>query len=251
MARSPNYPAFGLQKALDLARKVYAANHLHKAAPAVVAKALGYTTVNGGSLTAISALRKYGLLEGEDKELGITKDALTVLVEPASSPERARLLVAMATKPGLFAELQAAYPGPAPNDDIMRSWLLRKGFLQSTVDNPIRAYRETMELAEAQKTIYNGGTHEVTEVAAQVVAASAQMNAAIERSTALTMATPQAVSMPTVSLTQGEREWLRGPLSRDAGYRLLVTGDMGPKEIGKLIKLLEAQKLVLDDDDDL
>ena len=46
-----------------------------------------------------------------------------------------------------------------------------------------------------------------------------------------------------------EREWLRGPLSRDVSYRLLVVGDVGPREVGKLIKLLEAQKAVLDDDD--
>jgi hypothetical protein len=31
---------------------------------------------------------------------------------------------------------------------------------------------------------------------------------------------------------------------------LIVSGDLGPKEIGKLIKLLEAQKAVLADDDD-
>ena len=48
--------------------------------------------------------------------------------------------------------------------------------------------------------------------------------------------------------TKGEREWLRGPLSREVGYRLLVSGDVGPKEIGKLIKLLEAQKEVLDEE---
>jgi hypothetical protein len=47
-----------------------------------------------------------------------------------------------------------------------------------------------------------------------------------------------------------EREWLRGPLSKDAAYRIIVTGNMGAKEIGNLIKLLEAQKLVLADSDD-
>ena len=51
-------------------------------------------------------------------------------------------------------------------------------------------------------------------------------------------------------LKGGEREWLRGPLSRETNYRLIVSGDLGPKEIGKLIKLLEAQKAVLADDDD-
>jgi hypothetical protein len=73
---------------------------------------------------------------------------------------------------------------------------------------------------------------------------------------------PNAVSPPTlpetppisapvvVTVAKGEREWIRGPLSKEVGYRLLVSGELGPREIGKLIKLLEAQKLVLQDDDD-
>jgi hypothetical protein len=37
----------------------------------------------------------------------------------------------------------------------------------------------------------------------------------------------------------------------DTKVRLLVSGgDMGAKEIGKLIKLLEAQRAVLEDEDD-
>ncbi|MGK2871798.1 MAG: hypothetical protein ACSLFL_06045 [Alphaproteobacteria bacterium] len=49
---------------------------------------------------------------------------------------------------------------------------------------------------------------------------------------------------------KGEREWLRGPLSKNVGYRLVVSGDLGPREIGKLIKLLKAQQAVLEDDDE-
>lgn len=44
--------------------------------------------------------------------------------------------------------------------------------------------------------------------------------------------------------------WLKGPLPGGARYKIFVTKEMGPKEIGKLIKVLEAQKLVLEDDDD-
>lgn len=55
--------------------------------------------------------------------------------------------------------------------------------------------------------------------------------------------------LPEVIIPQ-EREWIRGPLSSGTSYRLFVSGDLGPKEIGKLIKLLEAQKLVLSDDDE-
>lgn len=51
-------------------------------------------------------------------------------------------------------------------------------------------------------------------------------------------------------LVAGETEWMRNRLGADTKVRLLVTGEMGPREIGKLIKLLEAQRAVLDDDDD-
>jgi hypothetical protein len=49
----------------------------------------------------------------------------------------------------------------------------------------------------------------------------------------------------------GETEWISNQVGRDTKVRLLVSGgEMGAKEIGRLIKLLEAQKAVLDDDFD-
>lgn len=78
-------------------------------------------------------------------------------------------------------------------------------------------------------------------------------SAVVERSEEVAAPKPAAVSLvghPPTIIVSSEREWLRGPLSRDVGYRLIVSGDMGAKELGKLIKLLEAQKAVLDDDDE-
>lgn len=61
---------------------------------------------------------------------------------------------------------------------------------------------------------------------------------------------PRLPEEKSETLGKDEREWLRGPLSKETSYRLIVAGDLGPKEIGKLIKLLEAQKAVLSDDDE-
>jgi hypothetical protein len=77
----------------------------------------------------------------------------------------------------------------------------------------------------------------------------------------LTVVTPKsgATALPSttapsdpiaVPSTNKEREYLRGVLSRDTNYRLLVSGDIGPKELGKMIKLLQAQKAILEDDTD-
>lgn len=67
-----------------------------------------------------------------------------------------------------------------------------------------------------------------------------------------TLATPPSPTFPleeTASLPErGEIEWMRNRVGADTNVRLLVKGDMGPKEIGKLIRLLEAQKLVLEED---
>ena len=50
-----------------------------------------------------------------------------------------------------------------------------------------------------------------------------------------------------------ERMWATGPLSRNSGFRLIVTGKIGAKEIARLIVKLELDKAILaePDDDDL
>jgi hypothetical protein len=51
-------------------------------------------------------------------------------------------------------------------------------------------------------------------------------------------------------LDPAEVEWMRTGLGRSTAARILVKGKMGPKEIGRLIKMLEAQREVLEDEDD-
>lgn len=65
-------------------------------------------------------------------------------------------------------------------------------------------------------------------------------------------APPILAEIPAQSASAtSEREWLRGPLSKDTSYRLIVTGELTAKQIKKLIRLLEAQVEVLSDDDDI
>jgi hypothetical protein len=49
----------------------------------------------------------------------------------------------------------------------------------------------------------------------------------------------------------GERELTTGLLAKDAGCRLIVTGNIGVKEIERLIKKLELDKEILADQDEL
>ena len=49
----------------------------------------------------------------------------------------------------------------------------------------------------------------------------------------------------------GERELTSGLLSKDANFRLIVSGTIGVKEIERLIQKLELDKEILADDTDL
>jgi hypothetical protein len=156
-ARSPNYPQISLPKAIELAAKLYAEAHTHKASAATVVGALGYNGLNGASMGVISALKKYGLLEAVgDTEFRISKDGLTIIVDPKGSSERAAAIVRAAFRPALFSDLREEYGDKPPKgDDFLRAFLLKRGFVQGVVDTPIRTYRDTMALVEQAQAVLN------------------------------------------------------------------------------------------------
>lgn len=303
-ARSPNYPAFGLGRSIELIRKVHADIHHHKAPALVVMKALGYTSANGRALASISALKKYGLLEEVGKEFKVSKDAMCILFEPADTPARKAALERAAFAPDLFGRLRKEFPGKPPSNELLRSYLLQNGFLLSSVDQAIKAYRDTLSLVENAIGGYNSSIESIdaadrAEVEEDVPDIEIGDLVQWESGGVLHMETPRivrafqehegkayafvegsesgipmeelvlerkgaapAVALPStppklalpqlaeITTASNEKEWLRGPLSKGVSYRLIVSGEVGSKEIGKLIKLLAAQKLVLEDDDE-
>src|SRR6187431_1849168 len=102
--RSPNYPSLNINEAVDRAKKVYGKEHLHQVPKQVVAEDLGYTSLNGASLTAIGALRRYGLLEAAGDGLRVTKDAVTLIELTAMEPSYLDTLKKIAFTPELFQQ---------------------------------------------------------------------------------------------------------------------------------------------------
>lgn len=217
-ARSPNYPAISLPEAIERIRKVYDKEHTHKAPSDVIAKALGYAGINGKSLGILSALKKYGLLEEIGKELKVSQDGLLILVDPTHSLERAAAIRRAAFAPVLFEEIKKNYGESVPSDENLRSFLLKKGFLQSAVDAPIRAYRETIGLVnslpkednsdipnEEQETAMNSNTG---------VTAADRGAAELERATGM----GPIKRSPTIQVAVGHR---RDTFSLDQGQAAL------------------------------
>jgi len=146
--RSPNYPSISLADAVSRLEALFGRIHKHAAPKEAVVKALGYGGWNGASATVVSAFLKFGLLErvGDDT-YKITDRSMRILYG-RDQAEKAAALKEAAIAPSLYAELSGAFPGDLPHDDILRPWLIRRGFGPSVVSAVIAGYRETMDIVK-------------------------------------------------------------------------------------------------------
>jgi len=153
--RSPNYPRTDLKNAIALADKVYRGQHTHVGAKEVVAKHLGYDSLNGTSLTWIATLSSYGLLENADGGLKVSDDAVTILELPKGEQERVAALRRRAFAPKLFGELRQEFGDNLPSDVNLRHSLIKRGFLPKAAAEVIPTYRETLEFLSEEGKEYN------------------------------------------------------------------------------------------------
>lgn len=147
--RSPNYPAISLPHAIEKVTTLYQNQHTHGAPREVAVKSMGYNSLNGASATAISALRKYGLLDREGEEVKVSQRALRIL-HPHSAQERIEAIHEAAGLPPLFVDLAERFPGRLPSEEVLRNYLIRTGFSPSAVPGVILSYRETSEFVQRE-----------------------------------------------------------------------------------------------------
>lgn len=243
--RSPNYPQLSLEDALQRVRKVYEAENSHKADKEVIAKVLGYSSINGTSLGLIGALNRYGLLEADGDGLKVSRDAIDILVLPEGEPQRVEALHRCAFAPRVFADLSDHFGIPLPSDANLRHHLLTKqSFLQKAADEVIRIFRENLDFLKAQSGKYTRDN----------------LTNGRQQPSEATMRTPQANNFnsaayngkvspshePTGSSFRGsdshESVDLKVRIGENANAIIRFEGVVTQEGIEKLIKLLDIQK---------
>lgn len=239
--RSPRYPAIDLGEAVRMAIAIFDKEGRAPVKEEVAVTRMGYGGLHGASQKALSALRKYGLVEDVAGGVKVSQDTIIIAAhrnEPQNS-QRVAALRKAAFRVELFADLYKDFGG-APSEENLAAQLTIRGFSTDGALKAARAYRATMELVGGLGESYS--TSVELEDSPPVPTQGQPMEAARPDIPPAAVTVPQAVA-------SGEREWIRGPLARDVSYRLIVSGDLGPRELGKLIKVLEAQKAILEDDD--
>ncbi|MDE3148970.1 MAG: hypothetical protein KGL37_05825 [Acidobacteriota bacterium] len=158
-SRSPNYPAFGLPKALERARALYDKDGKAAVTTVAAVKAWGYNTLNGRSLRSIAALRQYGLLDDTGpKMVRLSQAALTIMLSPPTSPDRVKALGEVARKPAIFGTLWDQYADGFPSDESMvNNLIINSNYGPDAARKLIAAFRETIDLVGVGHEVHISG----------------------------------------------------------------------------------------------
>jgi hypothetical protein len=147
--RSPNYPTIGLREAVERTKRFVKDNGKAGAMPAIATKLIGFASAHGQAYSALSALKKFGLLEEKDGRVIPTQRAMEATSLPDADPRRLKALRDAAISPAIYAELLETYRDTnIPNDETLTGELITyKGFNPNGVKEFLKAFRETIEFA--------------------------------------------------------------------------------------------------------
>lgn len=158
--RSPNYPAIGLEKALERAQTIKDQAGRNFMGATVAHDLWNYK--KGAGDQQIAALKAFGLVEtqgeADKRQIRLTEAAWRIL---GSAPDRPALLREAALKPAIHTQVWENYNGDIPKaDSVISDWLVwNKGFNQTFVGGFISQFRDTIAFANlslADKVVPDG-----------------------------------------------------------------------------------------------
>jgi hypothetical protein len=231
--RSPNYPAIGLRDAVEAVRSIYDKEKKTNVSGDVIAGNLGYSSLSGNARTKISALKKFGLLEGDERKGMRVSDLAVRILYPSGAKDQVASLQESALTPELFKMLYSEFRDGS--DEAMRHHLInRLDFAPQGANQLIAAFRDTYAYAGLNLKEYNNSETSDKEEA-QIMQAQ----------------TPSASELePPVQRVIGAPQAWRWPLSkaRKVDANLMLTGDFKKSDIKLLIKQLEFISETFDDE---
>ncbi len=232
--RSPNYPSMSLAEAVQQIQKLSGKIGQHPAPRDSIATSMGYSGLHGASATAISALTKYGLLERAGEDYKLSERAMKIIA-PHNPQEKVRALQDAANEPVLFAELIEHFKGDVPSDDVLRPYLIRKGFAQTAVSSVIAAYRDTMELVTRE-----GGAYSVRE--AESTSPEPKQKNVFGTGFDSFFAKPPAPPPPGAKPMEGERIVFAHEIEPAHAVRVVASGEIDDSILEALAAFIDLQQ---------
>lgn len=148
--RSPNYPSMSLGEAIEAIRKVYAQERRGKFPRLSLASHLGYSSINGRSLSKMGGLRAYSLIEGREDQLAVSSVAIAIMEAPEGSPDSVQAYKVAFLSPPIFARAFEQYGAEPPSPQTFRWWLTQQGYVGEAADRTIQAYLDSLDLVNSK-----------------------------------------------------------------------------------------------------
>lgn len=239
--RSPSYPIFGLNEALERVKTLFETCQDRPIARDDAATVLGFKTGRTGrSVQVLASLGQYGLLQKAGKgNVSVSQLAIDILY--SETPEdRMRAIRAAVESPPLFADLLHQFPGQSLDQTVLRGYLLRNRFTPKAAESAIRSYLTTVNdikllgyehRPEPDSERYDEPTAiALPSPTSRVIDATVSVPSEIEEAT-----------MQTSHQTGEFKQYMAFPAAGTM-IRISVNGPMGPEQLRILDKYLQIQK---------
>jgi hypothetical protein len=257
--RSPTYPYISLDLAIERAAKLFEQVRDTPQPREVMAKVYGKPATSSATIQTFATLTQYGLLEPVIHN-GQRRLRVTQLTRSITNPNAPEAVVTKgrqeaALKPSIFRELWDAYGSTSGlNDSVVLYYLTvdreqahGSVFTDRAAQEVLRVYRATLAyagLSDSDKVETDAG--EVMEPEPETLTPEPE-----RRESKREDAPAPRKTVGNLAMAEHERELQSGMLSKTAGYRVIVSGRIGVKEVERLIKKLEMDKEILADAEEI
>lgn len=243
--RSPSFPFIPLQVAIDRLASFEQKFGRHPTPANKAGLAWGMKEQSSQADQTLAALRSFGLVQyqgaGSDREVTISEEGRNYLrVQQESTKEE--ILKICALRPKVMRKFWAKWGADRPIDPIaLDALILKEGFSDKGALAFLKVYDATVSFAKLSTADKVSEPDDEDEDEGGPVA---------DRDTPPPPPPPGGKVRQQVKVMDGERELTTGLLSRNASFRLIVSGNVGVKEIERLISKLEFDKEILADTED-
>jgi len=146
--RSPNYPSVSLRQAIGFVAELHKKNRTNVIDRESAARDIGYSGLTGRSIKLLGAMAQFGLVARAGKgDLKVTQTAVDILHGLDEDTKIAALRKAGAA-PTLFKEIYDRFPDGIPSENVIRSYLVQKGYGDAALAPAIKSFTETNHFLE-------------------------------------------------------------------------------------------------------
>lgn len=254
--RSPSFPYINLEKALERAKLMDENHKKFLTSLPVVATTWELGPKSSALLQTVATLKAYGLIDeegrGKDKKLAVSDLARTIIHDARPGTRESAIKQAV-LNPKLFKEFFDKWGVDRPSDSHCISELkLDRGFTDDATKTFLRIFDDNIQfsgLTPADKNYNDEHEDEYDEAlaaeCAEIVDLEESQKWANSIAPSITSYQVRGSSEQNHARQENERELITGLLSKQAAFRLIVSGPIGVKEIDRLIAKLELEKDIL------